>query len=185
MNFSIRFTRPTVKLLIQRRKEAYAAGDLRLIRQISALLELAQGRKVAQGAEAFAVARQSIYNWLKALLEHGLDSLVYHQSPGRPPKLTKTQRRRLTELVRAGPLAAGYLTACWTSLLVQHLIWRAFGVSYNRHYVCDLLHNLGFSFQSPLCLRPPGRTSSPEMVGRGLAENSGAGPRKGGDDSVW
>ena len=27
------------------------------------------------------------------------------------------------------------------------LIWREFGVLYNRQYVCTLLHNLGFSFQ--------------------------------------
>jgi len=44
-------------------------------------------------------------------------------------------------------LAAGYPTGCWTALLIQDLILREFGVLYNRHYVCALLHNLGFSFQ--------------------------------------
>jgi transposase len=53
----------------------------------------------------------------------------------------------LTELIKAGPLEAGYATDCWTSLLIQQLILREFGVLYNRHYVCELLHNLGFSFQ--------------------------------------
>jgi transposase len=61
--------------------------------------------------------------------------------------LTKTQKKQLVELVKAGPLAAGFPTACWTSLLIQQLIQREFGVLYNRHYVCELLHNLGFSFQ--------------------------------------
>jgi transposase len=32
-------------------------------------------------------------------------------------------------------------------VLIRVLIWREFGVLYNRHYVCTLLHNLGFSFQ--------------------------------------
>jgi hypothetical protein len=53
----------------------------------------------------------------------------------------------LTELVKAGSLEAGYTTGCWTSLLIQQLILREFGVLYNRPYVCELLHNLGFSFQ--------------------------------------
>jgi len=44
-------------------------------------------------------------------------------------------------------LAAGFNSACWTSLLVQQLILREFNVLYNRHYVCQLLHNLGFSYQ--------------------------------------
>jgi hypothetical protein len=32
-------------------------------------------------------------------------------------------------------------------VLIRVLIWREFGVLYNRQYVCILLHNLGFSFQ--------------------------------------
>jgi transposase len=147
MNISIRFTRPTVKLLIQRLKQAYDAGDARLVRRISALLGLARSETVDQVAETLSVARQTVYDWLAAFLQQGGDSLVYRRSPGRPPRLTKTQRRRLVELVKGGALAAGYLTACWTSLLVQQLIWREFGVLYNRYYVCDLLHSLGFSFQ--------------------------------------
>ena len=30
---------------------------------------------------------------------------------------------------------------------MQQLIEREFGVLYSRHYVCELLHNLGFSYQ--------------------------------------
>ena len=41
----------------------------------------------------------------------------------------------------------GWETACWHAVLIRVLIWREFGVLYNRHYVCTLLHNLGFSFQ--------------------------------------
>jgi transposase len=147
MNISIRFSRPTIKLLSRRLGKAYAAGDVRLVRRISALLDLAKGETVAQVAETHAVSRQAVYDWLKAFILEGLDSLNYRRSPGRKPRLTKTQKKRLVELVEAGPLAAGYVTGCWTSLLIQHLIEREFGVLYNRHYVCELLHNLGFSFQ--------------------------------------
>ena len=47
----------------------------------------------------------------------------------------------------SGAEEAGFATACWTSLLVQQWIEREFGVLYNRHYVCELLHNLNFSYQ--------------------------------------
>ena len=63
------------------------------------------------------------------------------------PKLTPKQKKRLVELIEAGPLVVGCETACWNSVLIRVLIWREFGVLYNRHYVCTLLHNLGFSFQ--------------------------------------
>jgi len=147
MDVSIHFTRPTIKALIQRWEQAYAAGNLRLVRRASALLDLVKGETVAQVAETYSVSRQTVYDWLKAFIWKGLDSLVYQRPPGRRPRLTKTQKKRLVELVKAGPLAAGFPTACWTSLLIQQLIQREFGVLYNRHYVCELLHNLGFSFQ--------------------------------------
>jgi len=76
-----------------------------------------------------------------------MDSLVYHHSGGRRPKLTPRQKKRLVELLEAGPQVVGCETACWTSVLIRVLIWREFGVLYNCQYVCTLLHNLGFSFQ--------------------------------------
>ena len=73
-----------------------------------------------------------------------MDSLVYSHDGGRPPKLTPGQKKRLVELIGAGPLVVGCEPACWNSVLIRVLIWREFGVLYNRHYVCTLLRNLGF-----------------------------------------
>ena len=39
--------------------------------------------------------------------------LMYRHSPGRKPRLTKTQKQRLKALVEAGPQAAGFQTASW------------------------------------------------------------------------
>jgi len=147
MNISIRFTRPTIKLLVQRLGQGYAAGDLRVVRRITALLLCADGKSMTEVAETLSVTRQTIHNWLMAFMVKGMDSLIYRWSRGRKPRLTKTQKRRLVELIKAGPQEAGYVTGCWTSLLIRQLILREFGVLYNRHYVCELLHKLGFSFQ--------------------------------------
>lgn len=147
MNISIRFTRPTIKLLVQCLRQAYAAGDLRVVRRTTALLLYADGKSKTEVAETLSVTRQTIHNWLTAFMVQGMDSLIYRWSRGRKSRLTKAQKKRLTELVKGGPLEAGYATGCWTSLLIQQLILREFGVLYNRHYVCELLHNLGFSFQ--------------------------------------
>jgi transposase len=88
---------------------------------------------VAQVAETLSVTRQAVYDWLKASMLHGMNSLAYRWSWGRKSRLTKTQKKRPVELAKAGPLEAGYLTACRTSLLIQQLILREFGVLYNHH----------------------------------------------------
>jgi transposase len=127
---------------------AYNRGDIRLVRRISALLEhFVQHTPVSELRERWGFSVACFYIWLKELLLEGLDSLVYQQAGGRPPRLTKTQKQRLCELIDAGPQPAGFDTACWSALLIQELIRREFHVLYNRYYVCELLRNLGYSFQ--------------------------------------
>ena len=86
-------------------------------------------------------------DWLQAFLLEGVASLFYRSPIGRPPKLTADQRQQLQQMVAAGPEAAGYTSACWTSAMIADLIRLRFKVDYNPRYVCHLLWNLGFSFQ--------------------------------------
>jgi transposase len=143
----ITFTNATQKQLQKLLDKAYARGDRRLVKRITALLSLAYQQSVEQAAVIAGVTRKSVYTWLHAFVARGLESLHYPKAPGRQPRLTKTQKRRLVAVLRAVPEAANFVSACWTSLLVQQWIEREFGVLYNRHYVCELLHNLGFSYQ--------------------------------------
>lgn len=147
MQLSIHFRNVTVKALTQRLEGAYRRGDVRLVKHLMALLDIAQDIPVATVAQRLRVSEGSVYRWLKAFLLEGYASLVYRASPGRPAKLTKTQKTRLKMLVTAGPEEAGFPTGCWSRLLIQHLIQREFGVLYDEQYVCELMRNLGFSFQ--------------------------------------
>jgi len=143
----IRFRPATMTVLIEALHRAYAVGNLRLVKRISALLDVAKDEAITDIAEKYGVARQTVYRWIAEFVLEGIDSLKYEKSSGRKPRLTKTQKARLKEVVKAGPQAAGFGTACWTSLLIQIVIYREFKVLYSRHYVCQLLRNLDFSFQ--------------------------------------
>jgi transposase len=147
VDITVHFCGPTVKQLQRAWQDAVQRGQTRLIRHITALLEVGTGRTVAQAATHVGVSAGTVYRWLHAFLLQREASLRYGAAPGRPSKLTPRQKERLKELVAAGPLAAGYPTGCWSGLLLQDLIYREFGRWYNAHYVCTLLRNLGFSFQ--------------------------------------
>jgi transposase len=121
---------------------------VRLVRRTTVLIDLRVHHVPVEGLSArWGLSASCIYGWRQDFLLHGVDSLVYHHSGGRRTKLTPRQKKRLVELIEAGPQVVGCETACWNSVLLRVLIWREFGVLYNRHYVCTLLHNLGFSFQ--------------------------------------
>jgi transposase len=145
--FRITFSQETVKQLKQELEKAYARGDKRAVRRLSVLVMIGSGMVLESILAIWNVSQQSVYNWLNEFLAYRWESLEYEKAPGRPPRLTKSQKRKLSEWIEAGPEACGYASGCWTSVLIQELIYQKFHVLYNRFYVCELLRNLGFSFQ--------------------------------------
>ena len=143
----ISFLKETVKQLRCNLHKAYENGDLRSVRRISVLLLVGEGRSWNEIIADWNITRQTIFNWVKGLMNEGFDSLKYGKPKGRPAKLTKTQKKELYQWVKDGPEACGYKTGCWTSVLIQEMIYKHFGVLYSRYYVCELLHNLGLSRQ--------------------------------------
>jgi transposase len=143
----ITFQKETVKQLQQELQKAYISGDVRLVRRISVLLGIAQGGILAVIVVTWGITRQTAYNWLTAFVKCRWESLPYRKPAGRPARLTKAQKQQLYEAVKAGPEAAGYETGCWTTCLIQDWIYKHFEVLYSRLYVCELLHNLGLSYQ--------------------------------------
>jgi transposase len=147
MHIRLSLRKGELEALLKRLQQAYARGELRLIKRIHALLYIIDGKTVAEVAEILKLSLQAIYNYITAFVLDRLDSLVYHCPPGRPRKLTKTQRKVLAKLIERGPEKAGYDCGCWDTVLIQDLIYTRFGVEYNPHYVAELLKNMGFSYQ--------------------------------------
>lgn len=148
VSLRIQVSAATVKALHARLQQAYRKDDVRLVRRTTVLIDLLVHHvPMAVLCERWDLSSSCLYDWPRAFLLHGMESLHYRHSGGRRPTLTPRQKKRLVELLEAGPQVVGCETACWTSVLLRVLIWREFGVLYNRQYVCTLLHNLGFSFQ--------------------------------------
>lgn len=147
MALSIQFTSATVKSLAAAWQQARRRGDTRPLTRITALQMLGQRQPLAAVAAFVGRAESTLYQWLSTFLLDGCASLTYRRPPGRPAKLTKTQKAHLGTLLDAGPEAAGFAVGAWSTPLVQTLIEREFGVLYNVHYLSALLGQLGFSYQ--------------------------------------
>ena len=147
VSFTLHLSSFTRKQLYRRLEQAYGQGNLRVVRRIQALLALADSQSVQEVATMLNLGPQTIRDYRNAFLLKGVSSLQYKRPPGRPSKLTQTQRRELADLIKAGPQAAGYTSGGWNTPMIQHLIQDRFGVSYHPHYLATLLQNLGFSYQ--------------------------------------
>src|SRR6516165_589768 len=148
VSLRIQVSAATVKALHAKLQQAYLKDDVRLVRRTTVLMDLLVRQvPMAVLCERWGLSASCLYDWQRAFLLRGLDSLVSRHGGGCRAKLTAKQKKRLVELSEAGPLVVGCETACWTSILIRVRIWRECGVLSNCQYVCTLLRNLGFSFQ--------------------------------------
>jgi len=147
MRIRIRLTDSLRQTVVACLHSAYQDSQLRLVKRIHALFAIVEGKSVAEVAELLDLGEQTVRDYVCAFIGKGVASLSYKRPSGRPPKLTKTQRKELADLIAAGPEAAGYTSACWTTPVICDLILTRFGVAYHPHYLCELLDALGFSFQ--------------------------------------
>ena len=127
--------------------QAKFQGDLRTVKRIMAILSLAEGHPVGVIASVLRISLESIRLWFLTFLHQGVDGLRSRRPCGRPSRLTQAQKAELDEIITKGPVDAGYPGACWRSPMIQDLIYRRFGMLYSVTYICQLLKNMGFSFQ--------------------------------------
>ena len=60
VSFTLHLSSFTRKQFYRRLQEAYASGSLQLVKRIHALLALAQGQSVREGAELLALGEQTV-----------------------------------------------------------------------------------------------------------------------------
>src|SRR6266704_6152902 len=120
VSIRIQLSSATVKALHARLRQAYLKDDVRLVRRTTVLIDLLVHHvPLAVLCERWGLSASCLYDWQKAFLLHGLESLCSRHSGGRRPKLTPRQRKRLAELIAAGPQVVGCETACWDSVLIR------------------------------------------------------------------
>lgn len=118
-------------------------------RRRRAIALLDAGESVTWVARCVGSSVSSVLRWQQSYQAEGPEGLRPRPASGRPPKLSEGQRRRLLDVLRRGPPAAGYPTELWTLKRVAEVIEREFGVAYHPCHVWRLLDRLGWSCQKP------------------------------------
>lgn len=118
-------------------------------RRRRAMKLLDSGLSLNEVARRIGCNASSVMRWRDARKQHGEPGLASKPVPGRPPKLTARQKKRLISLLLKGAMASGYQTQLWTTARIAQLIERTFGISYHRDHVGRLMAALGWSYQKP------------------------------------
>ena len=112
---------------------------------------LEKGETYRAVAHASGASLSSVVRWYQAFRRKGSRGLEPKPTPGRPCRLSLTQKSRLEKLLLQGAqTAAGYSTDLWTLRRIGELIKKEFGVKYTSSAVWRLLVvDLRWSTQKP------------------------------------
>ena len=148
LNFHLNLDKEQKESLSKKLKKSQAMGNIREAKRVMAILALGDKRDIdATALSILQVTVEAIRGWVKNFLLYGLQGLASKKSPGRPPKLTKSQKEELAQLIEDGPKESGFVGNCWRSPMLQALIHAKFKVFYSVHYISQLLRNMGFTDQ--------------------------------------
>lgn len=125
------------------------SADVLEDRRHRALALVKRGLSLNAIARKLGCAASSVMRWRDAFRRGGPAGLKVRAAPGRPPKLSRAQQRRLVRHLVKGAMAHGYRTELWTTARIAEVIRSTFGVHYHRDHVGRLMHKLGWSHQKP------------------------------------
>jgi transposase len=140
----------------QLQAQAKTAKGGRRVRRAIALLEVDQGRPVAQIAATLGVTRQTLYNWMARLTREGaLGALQDRGGRGRPTVWTEPVTRFLAWSLTQPPDALGYASVDWTAELLRHHLAQWMGVDVGDTALREQLHRLGYVWKRPRYVLQP------------------------------
>ena len=120
-----------------------------------------QGSSIRDIGRALNKSYSTVRDWLMRVVQMGISGRYDEKRPGAPPRLDHLQTRQLRADLTAGPQECGFESGLWTARLLAEHIRRKFGVQYGTSGIYEMLHRMGFSWQTPRP-RHPKSASRPE-----------------------
>lgn len=108
------------------------------------------GWEASEIAAAFGVTQGAVSHWLTTARQAGPQGLRARPRPGRPPRLTEAQIRRIPDCLWHGAEAYGFRGDVWTCPRVAKMLQQEFDVPLGRSQVSRLLKKLAWTPQIPV-----------------------------------
>jgi transposase len=136
------------------RSAAKRASNCRHARRILAIAMVLDGYSRAEAAQACAMDRQSLRDWVHRYNEFGLKGLTDRPHSGRPASLTKCQQEEIEKWVEQGADLEQDGVVRFRCIDLRDRIAKRFGVSLHVRSVGKLLRKLEFRRLSVRSLHP-------------------------------
>ena len=123
--------------------------EARYFHRLHVLLYVLGGASAYQAAQLYRLSPRTVEYWIKRLISFGLAGLREGNRPGRPRRLSVSDREALRNEIRRSPRELGYDQNLWDGLLLSHHLKERYAVSLSVRQCQRLLLKLGFTLQRP------------------------------------
>jgi transposase len=121
----------------------------RYYHRLHVVLLVLRGYSCYEAARVYGDSPRSVQYWMHRLTSHGLAGLKEGDRPGRPSRLSQSEKDRLREELKASPRTLGYDQNLWDGKLLSHHLDMRYGVDLGVRQCQRLFHELGFTLQRP------------------------------------
>jgi transposase len=126
------------------RAEAARSKNAKASRRMLAIAMALDGHSREMAAEASAMDRQTLRDWVIRYNEYGLPGLFDHAHPGPRPLLTAEQEAEVASWVDNGPDLANDGVVRWRRVDLRDRIEERFGIAFHVRSIGKLLRRLNF-----------------------------------------
>jgi len=121
----------------------------RYFHRLAVVLHVLRGASAYEASHAFGFSTRAVEYWINRLASNGLNGLWDGKHPGRPSRLSTSQKQRLRKELRRAPRDIGYDQNLWDGVLLSHHLEKNYSVSLSVRQCQRLFHQMGFSLQRP------------------------------------
>jgi len=114
-----------------------------------AVSRVRSGYTQTEVAQFLDVHLRTVQRWMQTYREFGWSGLKAQPVPGRPPRLSAAQERRVLSWFRRSPRSFGFPTELWTAARVTEVIRRKFHKEFHPHYINQWLAQRRITPQKP------------------------------------
>lgn len=123
----------------------------RYFHRLHVVLHVLQGASSYEAASLYGHSPRSVQHWIHRLISYGLKGLWDRERPGRPSRLSESERQKLRNEIRRSPRELGYDQNLWDGPLLSHYLKEHYAVKLSVRQCQRLFHQLGFTLQRPRC----------------------------------
>lgn len=121
------------------RQHVSASREQRFCYRALCVLLIAEGHRPNQVAEWLGEHTRTLERWRKRFVDNGLEGLMDETSPGRPPKLSSEEWKRLQLDLGQSPSSLGLEGRKWQGKLLQTHLGAKYGIDFSLRQCQRLL----------------------------------------------